>query len=612
MKQILLSGFFLLASIRVAGQMQNVDSLVNVFETRNLSNVEKLELCSKLFNIYIDNDTKTAMTYANDGLKLSEREKNILMISKFNQYLGITYMWKSSYDTALIYYNNAIKYAIEADEKSQEANVYMSTGTLYGLKGGFEASLEFYMKALAICENIGDKSGTLDLLVNISINHIKINNLTRAIDYLTKAESLAEELNSDDNRVRIYYNLGQIYFKNGEHDKSIEYTKKAYEISVSINNKRYQSATSEYLALTYAKSKDYENALKYSKEGLKLSEEFGNLRDIAGSWVSLSNVYRYLELWKECNEAGAKAISIGDTIITKNIPGVLYNMTLANIHLGNKEQALKFLRQHQLLQEERTDENQQKALANMEVKYETEKKEMRIATLEKEKQLYIWLGVAGGLLLISLGLGLLQTIRNSRNRQQLIAAKSVQEGEMGERARIAEDLHDRLGGSLAAVKIELKNAESLQSVSDKLDECIKEIREITHNLMPRSLRSFGMKTALEDFTSQFHSVHFHFFGEEKRIKERLEFIIYCCANELVTNSLRYSGAENINVQLIQSDRHVSLIVQDDGCGFDEKNVTPGIGLKNIRGRVASCNGKLDIISSTEKGTETIIELRIES
>jgi signal transduction histidine kinase len=248
----------------------------------------------------------------------------------------------------------------------------------------------------------------------------------------------------------------------------------------------------------------------------------------------------------------------------------------------------------------------------MEVKYETEKKETRIATLEKERRMYVWLGIAGISLLIAVIVALLLAVRSARKERQLAATKAVQDGEMIERERIAKDLHDRLGGSLAAMKIELQSAEKLQNVGDKLDECIKDVREITHNLLPRSLRQFGMKGALEDFTAQFPNVHFHFFGEEKRIKERLEFIIYCCANELVTNATRYSGAENINVQLVQGEKHVSLTVQDDGCGFDEKNITPGIGLKNIRDRVASCNGKLDIASSPDKGTETIIELRVES
>ena len=188
---------------------------------------------------------------------------------------------------------------------------------------------------------------------------------------------------------------------------------------------------------------------------------------------------------------------------------------------------------------------------------------------------------------------------------------AVRKSEMGERARIAEDLHDRLGGSLASVKIGLENADSLQIISDKLDECIKEIREITHNLMPRSLRMFGMKKALEDITAGLPNVHFYFFGEEKRITDNMEYTVYCCAKELVNNALKYSGAVNINLQLVQSGMHVSLTVQDDGCGFDEKTVIKGNGIENIRDGIATCKGKVDIISSLGKGTETIIELIID-
>lgn len=176
---------------------------------------------------------------------------------------------------------------------------------------------------------------------------------------------------------------------------------------------------------------------------------------------------------------------------------------------------------------------------------------------------------------------------------------------MGERERIAGELHDRLLGTLSAIKSDIDNTE----ISNKLNGCIEEVRRISRNLMPLPLRS-GIKTALEDFTAQFPNVRFHFFGQEKRIEKRIEFVVYCCANELVTNSIRHSKAKNINVQLIQGENHISLTVQDDGCGFDEKTTIKGIGLKSVQDRVASCNGKMDIFSLSVKGTETVIEINI--
>ncbi len=154
----------------------------------------------------------------------------------------------------------------------------------------------------------------------------------------------------------------------------------------------------------------------------------------------------------------------------------------------------------------------------------------------------------------------------------------------------------------------MNNAESLLKIGDKLDNCIDEVRRVAHNLMPSSLQ-YGIKTALEDFAAQFPNVHFHFFGEDNRFEERAEFIIYCCANELVNNSIKHSEAKNINLQLVQDDKYLTLTVQDDGKGYDEKTIKKGLGLKNINDRITSCNGKIDIVSS-HKGTETTIEIKI--
>ena len=162
------------------------------------------------------------------------------------------------------------------------------------------------------------------------------------------------------------------------------------------------------------------------------------------------------------------------------------------------------------------------------------------------------------------------------------------------------------------MKLKLNNhVDSLQDVRNQLDNCIREIRDVAHDLMPPSLQ-YGLKVALENFTTHFPNVDFHFFGVEKRIDERMEYVVYCCANELVNNAVIHSGAKKINLQLIQDDRRLTLTVSDDGCGFNEKTVKNGIGLESVKSRVAACNGKIDIDTCPGKGTETTIELRVEN
>jgi signal transduction histidine kinase len=356
---------------------------------------------------------------------------------------------------------------------------------------------------------------------------------------------------------------------------------------------------------------DYDRALQYAEESL----EQANILKAANLYINagkiLSDIYLAQKRYPEAEAEAFKAWLIDTTNIDES-RALINNIALANIYMGNTEKAAHYLNKYSALNAQYTEKSFHTTVSDLSILYETEKKVERIASLEKERRLYVWLGVVGALLAAALAIMLLLTIWNARKKQQLIANEALQEGEIGERARIAQDLHDRLGSSLAAVTIGLKNAESLQVVGNKIDICVKELREITNNIMPRSLQQFGMKGELEDFSAQFSNLYFHFFGEAKRISHSQEYAVYCCARELVNNALKHSGATVINLQLIQSKKHVSLTVQDDGCGFDEKTVKKGDGLHNLRNRVAASKGRIDITTASGKGTETVIELKVES
>jgi signal transduction histidine kinase len=527
-------------------------------------------------------------------------------------YLGYWYSKKSIYDTAISSFNKALN--AEVDEE-QKAAIYTAIAEMYSFQNNFALSIEYLIKALPVYEKANDKYKYMKILANIGGLYRSAYNYEKAYTYIKKANDIAKELNSKEGIAKTCMDLGGININRGNFKEALALEHEALSAVKIAGNKSFEYGILQAIAIIYYYNTsnliNYDSALVYAKKAEQIAEEFGEKQMTYNAMETMASIYREQGRYKECEDASLKAWAIDSANITE-APALAANIIISSIYLDKRDQAKHFFWKYTEMVNQFNDESNHKTMIELETKYETQKKEMRIASLEKERRLYVWLGAAGVLLLISLGLILLQTQRNAKKKRRIIASEALLEGEIEERARIAKDLHDRLGGSLSAVKIELQSAESLQHVSDKLDECIKEVREITHNLMPRSLRLFGMKGALEDFSAQFPNVHFYFHGKEQRIKERLEFIVYCCANELVTNSIRYSGSENINIQLIQSEKHVSLTVQDDGCGFDEKTVTTGIGLKNIRDRIAACNGKLDIASAPGNGTETTIELKIES
>jgi signal transduction histidine kinase len=150
----------------------------------------------------------------------------------------------------------------------------------------------------------------------------------------------------------------------------------------------------------------------------------------------------------------------------------------------------------------------------------------------------------------------------------------------------------------------------IQNARTLLDNSIDELRRLARNLMPVSLLRLGLKASLEDFCGSFPNVRFQFYGEEKRSTENLELLIYRCVHELVNNAVKYSGAKNINVQLLQNENSISMTVHDDGCGFDLQKVKQGMGLKNLADRLSVFNGALDIVSAPGKGTEVNVKLNL--
>ena len=602
MKQIFTFCLFVLLTLNANGQSHNVDSLVNRLETQKLTDNERIELYWDISKSYSNNNYDSCIAYSNKGLSLAEKRNDKRRMLGFNDLIGVSYFLKNSFDTSYIYLNKALELAIDLKDSQLQSKAYGNIGTMYMTKSDFHDAIDYYTKSLALNDSI-NRSRAVNL-VNLGSAHRSLNHLDRAEKYLKEALDIAAKLNLEYVEMGANHTLGNIYSDKLKIEKARELYKKNLDISRKLNDKRYEILSNMSLATNYAETKDYEIAIKYGDEALHIINEFGVASMFASSHTALSEVYRKAKRYKESEELALIAWDI-DSISVDVGAYNAFNLALANIHLGNKQEAEYFVLKFKQIMSEGNDKQMSESLANMEVKYETENKEMRIVSLEKERQLYVWLGGVGLMLILSLGITLWLKIRNSQKERQLIASNAVQEGEMSERGRIAGELHDRLLGSLSAIKSEIDNT----NAGNKLNECIEEVRRISRNLMPLPLQN-GIKTALEDFTAQFPNVRFHFFGQEKRIEKRLEFAVYCCVNELVTNSVRHSGAKNINVQLVQGENHIGLTVQDDGCGFDEKTVSKGVGLKSILDRVASCNGKMDVFSSPDKGTETIIEISI--
>jgi signal transduction histidine kinase len=214
-------------------------------------------------------------------------------------------------------------------------------------------------------------------------------------------------------------------------------------------------------------------------------------------------------------------------------------------------------------------------------------------------------------------------LRQLEDVQQQELLKAVVETQESERKRLAEDLHDSVGQVLSAIKLKLhridkvadgENANTLLADTRQLtDECIQEIRNIIHNVLPPVLTDFGLIDALKALCTKMDDttpiqVTFLKKLDDERFSSEIELTLYRIAQELFGNAVKHSEATSIQVELSKQDNTLTMTFRDNGKGFNIDNVKHGFGLKNLRSRANLVNGKIHIYSKPLNGTLTTINV----
>ncbi|MBZ4188849.1 tetratricopeptide repeat-containing sensor histidine kinase [Niabella beijingensis] len=219
-----------------------------------------------------------------------------------------------------------------------------------------------------------------------------------------------------------------------------------------------------------------------------------------------------------------------------------------------------------------------------------------------------------------------QQLKELAQQQQLSITRSILEGEERERERLARDLHDGLGGLLSGVKINFSSwaKNNLPAATDgpfnkimgQLDHSVGELRRVARNLMPQSLIEFGLVTALKDlcgfYMKEGLEIDFQPIDIHPGIDRLKQVHIYRIIQELLSNTVKHATASHILLQCSQNDGIFFITMEDNGIGFNPKNLSgkKGSGIKNIKNRVDYLDGQLDIRSEPGSGTTVNIELKV--
>jgi signal transduction histidine kinase len=209
-----------------------------------------------------------------------------------------------------------------------------------------------------------------------------------------------------------------------------------------------------------------------------------------------------------------------------------------------------------------------------------------------------------------------------RNRLQVQRDQLLHEVALleGERSRISQDLHDDLGPLVSVAKIQLKlvrgvsaaDAVHVAKAVGHLDELNERLRHTARHLTPRLLASKGLAAALHSFLEDYRELTSMEIRFEPLVRSTVETAtglqVYRMVQEMVQNAVKHSGATLLLVRLDVNSRRIELLCKDNGKGFCPDAAPQGLGLQNLRNRVALLGGEMECLSTPEQGTEYFLTL----
>lgn len=551
--------------------------------------------------------------------------------------------------------DSALKYYIKSSEilsrlKHPWAHFgYKNAADIYMNKGWFPEALELTFKILEINEKSGDTLLMVESITTLGLLHYNLKNYPEALFWQQKALETLDTLEHDSYRGLIYGRMGIAFDEQEVYDSAFYYNNLALEYFSKAGDQHSVSQWKSNLANSHIKLGNYSEAEKLLSEALT-DELYDDKKAIIKT--NLANVYtkthRYRLAEALLESAHNYAVQFHQM---EFLAQVWYRKHELSDAQGNTADALKYFRNYAHLRDSILNIAKTEQLAQMLARYEMEEKEKELLfekaeknRIEKERvqaelsagriQKWIW-GISFFSLLIIFHI-LLYMLRLKRKALQEKQLAIIEEQEKGfsaimnaqeeERKRVAKDLHDGIGQQISALSLNFQVltakiagiAPSMIAEVEKIKRLIhntsQDVREVSHQMMPRALTEFGLIDALEDmidlcFADTAIECTFSHQNMEERLPQFIEIGLYRVCQELLSNIIKHAQAQKVEINLYRTESWCMLVVSDDGKGIDRRK-SKGLGITSINTRVTAMKGTFRLSSVRGKGTTAIIKIKL--
>lgn len=598
-----------------------------------LQGAPKLAVLMQLADEWLYNDPQLSGQHATAAAQLAKTLGDQIAEANALQTLGISRRVLGHYDSALHYQEQAMELWVALADTLQMAGAYNNLGIVFDERGQDDEAIRLYLKGLGLYEKLNALGGMAKVYNNLGIVNKKQGNYTKVLEYYQKSLGIYEQLQHQMGMAITYGNLGSVYLELKDYEQAIAYGFKSVEAYRANELNQYVPYSLENIGIAYHRLGQLEQAATYHRQALEQYESFGNLKEAAFTRVSLAEIYLKQQKLSSARElalyASHQAESSG---LSTELIRAYQLLSSIEQTAGDLAAALDWHRQYAALKDSVNSSEKMKTLEELQVRYETEKKEQELKTLRAEaqisnlqvrqsQQMTLMISVLSALIIIAILLvgsrrryKLKAQLAEERELLQKDRFKAVIEAEEQERKRIARELHDGLGQLLSTARItvsaldeEEANPKVMNSVR-LLDSAVQEVRNISHNMMPNALVVLGLDAALEDLIHQINLSGKLLVKCKKEMPLRLDearsIAVYRVVQEVLNNAIKYAQATTVTLEIGQFEHHYLISISDDGQGFDTASIGTGrgIGWKNIYSRMELIEGQVSIFSRKGEGT----------
>lgn len=558
--------------------------------------------------------------------------------------LADTYYRMGKKDSAICYEKKSVEASVALRDSFYLFGSYRALGMYYRTLGNMDSSLVYYGKALELSLSRNEKSSSdmeelTALYINLAVLCVDMKRNIEVRNYLGKAVETLRSVNNEIFLAQAYSNIGCIYQREGMDGEAGLYLKRALALAEKLGmNDNYLRTLSYYIMLR----KESEDAGDSVSRYIRKAEICVPLVQAVMPKISY---FQALMKWLMDKKDYAGALRTADRIL--RLEGIrssnfvlqeLYaNLRICHYRLGHYKDAYEAFDKQVALRDSMNDSQKSKELQELAVKYRTKEKELEIMRLNVRKvrdeekarlRIFILVSCLAVLSLIFLYVVQRQKIRAERLKRtaeekereftvlkketELRLARKYIEGLETERSRLAKELHDGVSNNLLVLETRLKKqlADNNTSILSFLSDTREDVRNISHELMPPIFRYATIDEMLWDYVSNLTvspQVNLRYNSDPSGVDwsivpDNIGYEVYRIVQEALNNSLKYASATSVTVSLELDGNILNVRVMDNGTGFEPSAKFKGIGIRTMKERAASINGKL-IIVSNESGTE---------